>query len=281
MQKAISYFFSDYNYKNQSGWFKKLLYALLLVKCCYWLMYYDLLFGSNSIVYTKPFNLGFINGIAFLLYKQMSVGAGLWFIGLLIGLCILNIFKVNIYFLSDFIVWLLVINIHNKIYPTLTGGEYLLNQLLFFNCFICNKFNDPDINGWKCQLKTCIHNLGVLSVIVQICLIYLFSAMAKLGNESWLNGSAVGIISQIDHYSLPSISNSLARSGFLMVSLNYIVLGYQLLFPVVVWIKKIKRPFIVIGILMHLYIALVMGLVSFGFIMILPYLYFWPEKEKV
>jgi hypothetical protein len=57
------------------------------------------------------------------------------------------------------------------------------------------------------------------------------------------------------------------------------VLGYQLLFPVLVWIKKIKKMFLLLGILMHLYIAFVMGLVEFGSVMIISYIIFWPIKK--
>ena len=192
-------------------------------------------------------------------------------------LAALGFFKLRIY-LTDFLIWFIVINIHNRIYPALTGGDYLLNQLLFFNIFISGKYILK--NDWKNQIKKCLHNLGVFAIMTQICLVYFFSALAKLHDENWLNGTAVLMTSQVDHFSLPIISNNAARFTFLLVFLNYLVLFYQVLFPIVIWIKKIKKTFIVIGILMHLYIAFVMGLVSFGLIMILPYIYFWPEKKK-
>ncbi len=256
-----------------------MLYLFLLVKCFYWLIYYDLLFGANSIVYTKAFDIGLIKGSAFFLYKQTNVSASLYFIVFLGCLCILNLFKVRIHLLFDFIIWLIVINIHNKIYPTLTGGNYLLNQLLFFNIFISDKFKT---NGhWANQIKICIHNVGVVGIFSQVCIVYIFSFIAKLNDESWRNGTAIIITSQINHYTLPVISQYALRFNFLFVLLNYIVLIYQILFPVIVWIKKIKKPFIIIGILMHLYISFVMGLVDFGLIMILSYIYFWPEKKAV
>jgi hypothetical protein len=55
------------------------------------------------------------------------------------------------------------------------------------------------------------------------------------------------------------------------------VLAYQILFPAVVWFKKIKKPFLILGILMHVYISLVMGLVLFGLIMIICYAIFWEK----
>jgi len=277
LQKAVSYFFSDFNFRKQSALFKRLLYCFLLVKCCYWLVYYNILFGENAIAYTISFDIGFVKNIAFYLYAQTQASAALWFIVPLMIVCALNIFKLRIPFVSDFTVWLIIINIHNKIYPTLTGGDFLINQLLFFNIFISDKFEAE--NNLKGGLKICVHNFGVLAVIIQICFVYFFSALAKLSDQTWLNGTAVLLTSQVNHYSLPSVAKNAGTLNWLFIFLNYFVLVYQLLFPLVIWIRKSKKIFLIIGILMHLYIAFVMGLVSFGLVMMLCYVYFWPREK--
>ena len=63
--------------------------------------------------------------------------------------------------------------------------------------------------------------------------------------------------------------------------LTDVVMFYQLLFPIVVWIKQIKKIVLFIGIVMHLYIGLVMGLPEFAAIMILSYVFFWPIKTSI
>ncbi len=214
-----------------------------------------------------------------LLYKQPNHFAGLWFIIPLLCLSILNLINLRIYFLFDLIIWLIIVNINNRIYPTLTGGDYLLSQLLFFNCII--SFNYKVTEKRTDQIKMCLHNFAVVSVMIQVCIVYFFAAISKLSNESWLNGSAVSMAAQINHYSLPTISKNTNNFYLLFVIVNYIVLIYQILFPFLIWVKKIKKPFIVVGIVMHLYIAFIMGLVSFGLIMILPYIYFWPRKKQI
>ncbi len=280
--KALSYFFADFNFKTRSVWFKRLLYVFLLVKCCYWLFYYNLLFGQNSIVYSHPYDIGFFKSLAFFLYNRESPGASLWFIVPLLILCIFSLFKNRIYLLFDFLIWFFVLNIFNKIYPTLTGGDYLLNQLLFFNIFISDKFTShtvPLFMEKKNKMKICAHNFSVLAVIIQICLVYFTSAITKLGNMDWRHGKAVIMASEVNHFTLPFISHNIDSIAILLVFFNFLVLIYQLLFPLLIWVNKIKKPFIILGILMHLYIAFVMGLVSFGLIMILTYIYFWPAKE--
>jgi hypothetical protein len=232
------------------------------------------MFGENAIALTRPFNNGLFKDLAFFLYAQNSSNAGYFFILPLMALSIAGLFKIRMHILTDFVIWWIVVNIHNKIYPTLTGGEFLLNQLLFFNCFISDKFVSK--GNFISQLKICAHNFGVMAVVIQVCLVYFFAALAKLGDESWLSGTAVLKAAQTEQYSLHSIVMSAEKFSWLFILLNYIVFAYQLLFPVLVWIKRIKKPFLVIGILIHLYIAFVIGLVSFGFVMILSYIYFWP-----
>jgi hypothetical protein len=235
------------------------------------------MFGENAIAYTLPFNNGLFRDLAFSLYAQSSIHAGYFFILPVLALSIAGLFKFRLHIVSDLIIWWMVVNIHNKIYPTLTGGEFLLNQLLFFNCFISDKFVSK--GNFISQLKTCAHNFAVIAVMVQVCMVYFFAALAKLGDESWLHGTAVLKTVQVEQYSLHSIVAHAEKFSWLFIALNYIVLVYQLLFPVLIWIKRIKKPLLVIGILTHLYIAFVMGLVSFGLIMILPYIYFWPDSN--
>jgi Vitamin K-dependent gamma-carboxylase len=193
------------------------------------------------------------------------------------ALCILSFTKLRLHFIFDFIIWLTVINVHYKLYPTLSAGEYILNQLLFFNCFISDNFikNEATLS----RINVAMHNFAISAVIVQMCFVYFFSSIAKLGDESWINGSAVLMTMQTNHFSIPFITLNAESLTPIFIFLNYASLIYQILFPFVVWIRKVKIPFLVIGILMHLYIAFVMGLVTFSLIMIIGYIYFWPERN--
>ncbi len=270
MQIVITYFFDDYRYKSQSLWFKRLLYIFVIIKCIYWLCYYNLLFGENSIVYTEPHSIGFIKDFAFYLYNSNSTNLGYVFLVSAILLSILPFFFRKLYLISDFILWILIINISNKLYPTLTGGDYLMNQFLLFNCFLAFEKN-------RNNFKIIFHNFACIALVIQICMVYFLSALAKLNSAEWLNGSAIATTLQIKQYALEPFSDT--KQNALSFILNYVVLFYQLFFPLVIWFKKIKKPFLIIGIIMHLFIAFAMGLMSFGFIMILGYVYFYDFKN--
>jgi hypothetical protein len=291
LQNVITYFFNDNHYKLQSLWFKRLLYLFVCGKCIYWLCYYNLLFGQNSVVYIESHSIGFIKDLAFYMYNSTANNIGYSFIVGAFLLCALPFifysyskFSQRTYFIFDFILWLFVINISTKIYPTLTGGDYLLNQFLLFNCFLVfypeqgSKAYVGQVQTNFKGIKNVFHNFASIAIIIQICLVYFLSALAKLNSEDWLNGTAISTTLQVHHYSLPAFFN--IKQNTINYIVNYVVLFYQLFFPVVIWFKKIKKPFLIIGVIMHVFISFVMGLISFGFIMILSYVYFYDFKRN-
>lgn len=251
----------------------------LMIKCVYWLFYYDMLFGANAIFYTKPYPIHGLKDLAFLLYGSQAASLALCFIIPVLILSAANLICSKLYFITDLITWFLVINIHNRIYASLTGGDYLLNQFLFFNCALsaCYAASASRFH----PVKILLHNFGVIAVITQVVLVYALSALAKLNDHDWLSGHAILLVSQTGHFSLPLLASLSKNAAPLLILLNYGVLFYQCAFPFLIWFKKVKKPFVMAGILMHLYIAFAMGLVSFGLIMIIAYIYFWPVRGKI
>lgn len=232
------------------------------------------MFGSDSIITTKTFDIGAIKNLAFLLYGCQSNVYSLVAIALAVLLCLLQLSKFRVFLVADLILWFLILNLHNKIYPTLTGGDYLLNQLLLFGSFISGQFFS------KKEFRVFLHNLFSIAIIAQICVVYLLSGLNKTMDEFWQSGKAISMLSHIRHFSTYSF-HELLSIGSVSKIIGFLIIAYQLCFPLLVWISKIKKWFLVIGILMHLYIAFVMGLMGFGFIMILSYAYFWPFKHKI
>lgn len=261
-----------------------MLYGYLIVQCVAWAMNYDLLFGENAISYTEP---GFIDTYrqpAFLLFSFRFAGLPWIFIT---GVFLLSLFSLLyrrtfpgwLVFVLNFILWLLVLNIHNKIYSTVTGGNFLLTQFLFFNCFLnsSRSTGDASLETNRSLFSCFFHNFAVLAIIIQVCFVYFLSALSKLNDADWLQGRALNMIITVHHYFW--FDDPVTGYGFAGVILNYLVIAYQLLFPFSIWFGKHKRIFLIAGIGMHLYISLVMGLVGFGVVMILGYCYFWPVKR--
>lgn len=274
MQQALAYFYNTVHLQNRMVLFKKLLYLFVLARCIQWLAQYPLLFGSEAIVTRQASVFTGVKDVVYLMFNN-SFGIPAWtWLAAAMAMCVLTLLEWRVYFLSDFILWLLMLNLHQYNYASLTGADNLLNQFLFFNCFLLAK---KDLLRPAPDLKVVFHNLAVWGLIMQICLVYLVSGIAKTADQNWISGDALTMISSVKHYSHPLISSN-PLPLWLNRPLNYLVMFYQVLFPCLIWIKAIKKPLLLAGILMHIYIALVMGLVWFGLIMIIAYTCFWPTN---
>lgn len=277
MTNLLTYFFTVPLFIQRARLFKQLLYLFLLFKCAYWLLNYNLLFGENSVITDKEFDIALIRGAAFYLYDRSHQWLCLWAIAAVIILSVLSLLKIQVYFIGDFITWLIIVNLHYRIYPALTAGDFLLNQLLIFNC--CILLSEPNNNSIFSQLKNCFHNFAVIAVMVQVCFLYLASGITKLLDDSWMSGTAISTISQVNHYNFFHAIRWQSNS-IISEILNFTVIFYQLLFPLLIWFRKVKKGLLLTGIVIHLYIAFVMGLVTFGLLMLIPYTLFWPQRRN-
>jgi len=277
MQRQLKIFSEKVIFEMQSAKFKQWLYVYLIFRAIYWLNQYNLFFGKNALVFSSFRNMGNFKDLAFILMNSHSDTLGYYFLFSLMLLCALALFFQSTRLFADIFIWLLVINLHYKIYASLTGGDYLINQLLFFNIFLGLKWARlPQ----KYQFITnLLHNGSVLAIITQVCLLYFLSGMAKIVDLNWQQGDALIIVAKVNQFKLIETPHHLYISKLALMLLNYLILLYQVLFPVLVFINKIKKPILIFGICMHLYIIAFLGLFWFGLIMIMTYIFFWPLKS--
>jgi hypothetical protein len=270
--------FNDYHSQREAKCLRKLLYIFVLIKCAYWLMDLSLLFGSESMVYNNGVHLSGIRSAAFILFNSGSKEMALVFLIAGIALSLFGLFNNYVARIVAILIWLLITNIDNAIYPTLTGGDFLLQQLLFLNIFLsASRSNYTTV---QLDADKAFHNTGVLALKIQICIVYFMSALIKIMDKDWESGNALFQTFLIQDFSLPIVYNHLNGDLILLKILTYVIIAYQLTFPVLVWFKRIKGPFLAFGVLQHLFIALVMGLPSFGFIMIIAYSIFYVPTFK-
>lgn len=281
LSATINQFFIP-RYLNSNLWFKRLVYGFLLYKCLHWNYYFDFLFGENAVLYPNYTGIGWFKDLAFVLLKHPSDALSRVFIFTCFFIsAYLLFFKSHVWLLSfflDLLLWYIVLNLQNKMYTGLSGGNSLFNQLLLFNCFINTR--SPEGVGHLPELRLFLQNLAILFLQVQVMVVYFISAVSKLGAAAWLDGSAIQQILQIEHFSAVHLPGRNIFFSFFIVLTSYAVLVFQLIFPFVVWWERGKRYFLLFGIVMHLYIAFFMGLPDFAFVMLLGYWYFWPRRQS-
>lgn len=273
MKSLISYLFDAKKQPKEILWFRNALYFFVLFKALSYCYHFDLLFSEANIIFHQSRQIGFLDDLAFFLTNHYSSGLSLGVIFSIITCGILGLFKKSNY-LSNFVLWLLVVNTNNFLYPSLTSGDHLLNQLLFFNIFF--SFKETTSGLWN-DIKTAFHNSALLAIKIQVCLAYLLAVFYKLMDDDWLHGTAVFYTFQIDEYSNTFLSSI---PKILCCFMTYLVLFYQLIFPIVIWNSRFKIYLLGLGIIQHLIIAFGMGLFSFGWIMIICYILFLKYDYK-
>lgn len=176
--------------------------------------------------------------------------------------------------ISSVLVFFFTINLFLKGYMAFTGGEVLVNIMLFYLMFI----HKPKDKGWFSDLQNILNNSFYWIMLVQVCILYFYSAIYKFMDPNWVNGYAVMYVSRIKVFS--SLMTDIFNDNYVLsVIATYLTLAYQLLFPIAVWMKRVKVPFLLFGVLFHLMIAFGMGIFTFGMIMIVMYILFLDESQ--
>ena len=267
MNYIVTYLFNKRNQTKEIGWFRNALYLFLLYKVFIFLFQFKALFSEERFIYHHIKHINVVVDSVFFLNNHYSVLLACSFIFGIAALATIGLLKKSNY-ISNTILCLLIMNFTAFLYPTLTAGDYLLNQLLFFNIFFSIK---PSTSLAFDDLKKALHNTSLLAVKLQVCLAYFLSAFFKLTDASWTSGE--GLYST---FQIPEFSNALLASipYSVCLVLTFCTIVYQLSFAFLVWFRPFKIYLFSFGILQHLLISFGMGLFQFGIIMIICYILF-------
>lgn len=179
--------------------------------------------------------------------------------------------------LSLIITYVLLMNIYHKTAPLQNGGFSLLTMVLFMLLFIDEDAIYTKNNYWR-TIKLTIANLTFLAIRLQVVTLYMVASYYKMQGETWIDGTAFYYVLYNDMYTHPLFTNLFIDNTFVIKSVSWFTLLFQLFFPILVWIKATKNIMLFAGIFLHVMIAWVMGIVDFGVIMILMYTLFNSEK---
>lgn len=110
-----------------------------------------------------------------------------------------------------------------------------------------------------------LHNLAVVAIAGQICIIYVCSGLYKAQGELWQNGTAVYYPLQVGQYRpWPELNDLVTSSSLGVMAATYFSVLIQVFFPVLL-IRRGTRVVALVGTAgMHLSIAVLMGLPFFS-----------------
>ena len=128
------------------------------------------------------------------------------------------------------------------------------------------------------RAQTTLSHVMMRLMQIQVCVIYGFSGMEKLKGTRWWDGSAFWDILSAGNLQRWDMS-FVANMPVVIATVAYAVLLWEVYFPVLVWVPRLRLPMLAFGVAMHLGIFVFMNLPSFGFLMIANYILFLKEEE--
>ncbi len=282
-------FIRPFPFGEKVAFFRKVFYFFLLINALSLLPIAYELYGYHGIVGTGGWNTSvpwYGQGSRVLInFLSHPINAGrpwimlIFVVGQILAL-ILGIVKVWPRLMAV-LIYFFTANLFVKGYLAFTGGEALMSLLLFYLIFIEDPTAKSNRVGGTSFLQNVLNNTFYWIIIIQVMILYFFSTLYKLTDGHWLDGSAMMYIARVDAFSGESMRFLFSDSPTLSLIVTYLVLLYQGLFPVLVWIKPLKIQFLTVGIALHLGIAFGMGIFTFGIIMCLVYLLFLEEDGIV
>jgi len=116
----------------------------------------------------------------------------------------------------------------------------------------------------------------------QICIIYAYTGFEKLKGTSWWDGTALWSV--LANPQMVAMDFSFLRHVPLVIAIgSFSSIIFEIYFPAAMLNRQLKYPWLAIGVLFHLSIGLLMGLMHFSLVMISTYfLFIAPEiTEKL
>ena len=116
-------------------------------------------------------------------------------------------------------------------------------------------------------------NISVRLIQVHMCIIYLFAGAGKLLGQSWWDGTAMwGALANLEYQTLDM--TWLCRWPIIVNLLTHVVVVWELSYCVLIWPRILRPIVLLLALPLHLGIAICMGMVTFGLVMLIGNLAF-------
>jgi hypothetical protein len=111
---------------------------------------------------------------------------------------------------------------------------------------------------------------------IHLCVIYFFGGLGKLRGEMWWDGSALWFAAASYEYQSNDLT-WIGRYPAFVALLTHVTLFWEVLYTAIVWPRWTRPAALLLAFAVHLGIALFMGMITFGFMMIIANISFVPS----
>lgn len=147
-------------------------------------------------------------------------------------------------------------------FPDITDGGDNLARLALIYMLLLLPARSTAAPG---SVRAWAHNLGVATLIGQVLIVYLTAGIMKAQGQTWMQGTALYMVSQVEWISLPWM-REMFKHSIIAVPAAYLTVVWQIMFPIGVF-SRFKYAFLAVGAMFHLGILVFMGLTTFCLVM--------------
>lgn len=172
----------------------------------------------------------------------------------------------------------------------INGGDNLLRIVLFYLMFaqldarlrfLRTRSGAGTPRSSSAQVvRTVLHNGALAACVLQLCVLYLSSALFKVQGRMWQEGTAVYYITRVAEYNAwPELSALIGQSVVLVTVGTYAAVFVQMAFPFALFNRYTRHLVFLLLVGMHLSIGLLMGLPVFSLTMLAVDLLLFTDDE--
>ena len=145
-----------------------------------------------------------------------------------------------------------------------SGGAFSVDRLLARRRAGGARLSDP---------ASVSANIAIRLIQIHLCVIYLFAGCGKLFGESWWSGTAIWLA--LANYEYQSLDMTWLATWPLLINLmTHVTLIWEISYSALIW-PRWTRPFVLaLAIPLHVGIAVAMGMITFGLVMLIANLAF-------
>lgn len=286
----ISSFFKhidDWFFKKQDSWplavFRIALGLTMLLKLLFlfdeielWFSDYGMLdlASSQKILVVPRLNLFEY----FSLFQSITVAKTIWLLAFLFSIT----FCLGIYArLSAFFAYVLLTSLDHRNVLILQDGDSLLRVTLFWMIF-AHSSHYYSLSSWikrnVSRQNTTASAWPLRAIQIQLCLVYISTFWHKTEGNTWWDGTAVYVVSQLSDFQRFDIWG--LYSSWVTIKLaTWITLAFEGLFPLLIWFQDTRRWFLALGLIFHLGLEWHLSIPLFQWIMISSYCVFLKKED--
>jgi hypothetical protein len=181
------------------------------------------------------------------------------------------------------LVFLFVFLLHKINSTIINSGDVAAQTILFYlifadsyQYFVYSKSKIKNIHLER--LNYLLSNLAILSVMLYLCIVYFAVGLSKLFDPLWQSGEAAYYALLNERFKGTSYNELIVKNKWRAYLINYGTIVFELVFPILIWFKKLRPPLLIIGIIFHLCIYVFMMIYGFEIVFILMYGMFLPNE---